>query len=276
MRKGYHDLCKGWHTARRQMQDLLDMFAIMVIYEEAWEVEHPSAVAAARQTNCASAAIKLAQEQSRYPAVLSLPTVQIKKKTSTTKKKKVIISEQVQIKNNDDVSTSTMKLTGYRPHYLWYRAAPYYKPGDHASGKDNEYINTSQMGCTMADLCNLKVYVTDDEEAFDQLDDQLNSFNDGIGDHQGIIGLHELSDQIIEAVEDFMAQDAQQKDDMECLILNADRMVVLLDEEARGVLDFFLYDGVGEEDSEDDEESTGWYATFDRRGDWTCLQESLT
>lgn len=113
--KSYGALRKGWHTARLHLQDLLDMFEVMATYEGEWEIDNPSGATAARKTNCASAAIKIGQEESRYPARLSPPNKQTRKKSNRQRNNSVTFSPQVQIKNGEQISTSTTKSTNSRP-----------------------------------------------------------------------------------------------------------------------------------------------------------------
>lgn len=145
---------------------------------------------------------------------------------------------------------------------------------------DTEYIDTSQMDGSVADLRNLKIYVTDDEDSFDQIEVNPDFSSDLLGENQGVVGLHELSDEIIRSVQVTMGHDAEQKKDVECLIQDADRVVVLVDGETGSVVDFFLFDGSDEEAS-DDEESDGVEESLDREGKgsksglWTCLRVCL-
>lgn len=66
-----NDLRAGWHTARLQLQEFLGLLDVLHEYQKAWELKHPLAAEKARRTNCASAAFKLAIEDSRYPAILN-------------------------------------------------------------------------------------------------------------------------------------------------------------------------------------------------------------
>jgi hypothetical protein len=227
------ELKKVWHTARLQLQELIKMLHVMTTWEEAWEATHPAEAAAARKTNCAFAALKLAQEDCTYPADLSSPVERTKKQVS--------FSPNVQIKDNETISTGITRFTPDRPRSLFSRSSWEYEPGDHACPCDSEFIDTSQaIDSTAADVGNLKVYVTDDEEAFDELQTDPQYFMEDIGDFQGIVDLHDLKDKIHQYILDDMVHE-----DIERLIKKADRMLVLVDDEMRGVVDIYLFDGSG-------------------------------
>jgi hypothetical protein len=225
------ELKKVWHTARLQLQELIGMLDVMTTYEEAWEATHPAEAAAARETKCASVALKLAQEDCMYPADLSPPVERTKKQVS--------FSPNVQIKDSETISTAITKFTPDRPRYLFSRSSSSYEPGDHACPYDSEFIDTSQaIYSTAADIGNLKVYVTDDEEAFDELQTDPQYFKDSVGEFQGIVDLHNLGIKIHQYILDDMAQE-----NIEGLLKKADRMMVLVDDEMRGVMDIYLFNG---------------------------------
>jgi hypothetical protein len=227
------ELKKVWHTAQLQLQELIEMLHIMTSWEEAWEATHPAEVAAARKTNCAFAALKLAQEDCMYPADLSPPVERTKKQVS--------FSPYVQIKDNETISTATTRFTPNRPQSLFARSSWKYEPGAHACPCDSEFIDTSQaIDSTAADIGNLKIYVTDDEEAFDELKTDPQYFMEDIGDFQGIVGLHDLKDKIHQYILDDMAHE-----NIEELLEKADRMLVLVDDEMGGVVDIYLFNGFG-------------------------------
>lgn len=267
-------LRKAWHTARLQLQELLEMFVVVATYEEAWETAHPAEAAAARKTNCASAALKLAQEDCMYPARLSPSVERTKKQTSAQDaKKKVTFSRVVNIKDNDTIWKAMTKFTPDRPRNHFFRRHPDYVPGVHACPDDSEFINTSQMMCTTADIGHLKIYITDDEEAFDELQTNPQFFKDSVGEHQGIVGLHDSESKIYRYILDYM-EDSDQKYELECLLEIADRMLVLVDDEMGGVVDSFLFDGSDEEDL-DDAQGSSKEELAAREGDWTCLRKCL-
>ncbi|KAH6616536.1 hypothetical protein C7974DRAFT_379426 [Boeremia exigua] len=268
-------LRKGWHTARLQLQNLLDMFVIMAKCEETWEADHPSEAASARQTSCASAAVRLAQEESRYPACLGLsPTAKAKTNEAARWKKKVAFAPEVQIEGGEYVQTSATKFIHGRSQNFFYRRSPTYKPGEYACPTGSAFVDTSQEGRLFAKLGVLKLYTTDDEDAFDSLPKSPHFNGDLIGRYQGIVGLHDMSDTIFRLMHECMAESLQQEKDFKRLIEQSDRIVVLIDDETGRVVDFVLLDGSKEEDG-DDQQSSDEREKGKGQGDWTCLEECL-
>ncbi|KAF2633701.1 hypothetical protein BU25DRAFT_464915 [Macroventuria anomochaeta] len=197
----------GWHMARLQLQELLDMFDILVMYEEDWEAKHPFEAAAARRTNCASAAIKLAQEESTYPAHLSPPTTNTNKTKPIRAKKTVTFAAEVHTKDDGYISRSATRFTHDRPRNVYCRSSLTYEPGEHVCPANSEYIDTSQASLVCANISNLKIYITDDEGAFDGLQANPQFYGEFVGDHQGIVGLHERVDDISRLMHTFLTQD---------------------------------------------------------------------
>lgn len=274
--KSYSLIRSRWHTERCRFQEMLDRFAIVADYEKAWEAKHLFEAAAARRTNCASTAIALAQEESRYPAIISprAPPKQTKEKLAQAKKK-VSFSQQVRTKNGKHFSTSATNLARGRPPHAFKRCSSSYQPGVHACPEGSEFINTSQMNDLITSISNSKIYITDDEDAFDRLQGEPSIFSDFVGHYEGILGLHKLSNNVFRVIKDLMAQGVQEKEEMECLIDESDRIAVLIDVETGGVLDVFLFDGV------DGEAEDGCYEGSKRNkaegpvDDWTCLRECM-
>ena len=226
------ELKKVWHTALLQLKDLTEILDVMVTYEEAWETTHPAEAAAARTINCASAALKLTQEK-WYPPELSRPVERTKKQVS--------FSPNVQVRDNETISTAITRFTPDRPRYSFSRSSSEYEPGDHACPDNSEFIDTSHAIYSItADIGNTKVYVTDDEEAFDELQTDPHYFMDSIGEFQGIVDLHDLKDKIHQYILDDMVQENEK-----ALLKKADRMVVLVDDEMGGVVDIYMFDGSG-------------------------------
>lgn len=227
------ELKKVWHTALLQLKDLTEILDVMVTYEEAWETTHPAEAAAARTINCASAALKLTQEKCTYPPELFRPVERTKKQVS--------FSLNVQVKDNETISTAITRFTPDRPRYSFSRSSSEYEPGDHACPDNSEFIDTSHAIYSItADIGNTKVYVTDDEEAFDELQTDPHYFMDSIGEFQGIVDLHDLKDKIHQYILDDMVQENEK-----ALLKKADRMVVLVDDEMGGVVDIYMFDGSG-------------------------------
>ncbi|KAF2997674.1 hypothetical protein E8E13_006009 [Curvularia kusanoi] len=269
-----YDLRNGWHAARLQMLKLLEMFEIMVMYEQLWEAQNLSEAATARETNCASKALKLAQEECPYPARLSPAHMWAKKQSSARAKKTVTISPDVEIKTNDTVSKAETKFSRDRSVFSSYRKMEIYEPGEHACPEDSEFINTSQLDGTFADLRNLKIYVTDDEDAFDDLQIDPKSLCDSVGRCEGIVGLHGLRDEIVKWVGEFKDEGPEQAADFEWMVKEADRVIVLIDGVMGGVVEAFFFDGSGglESDDGDSEDETETGADM---GDWTSLRKVL-
>jgi hypothetical protein len=93
----YNNILTGWHMARLHFQQLLDLLEILYEYQQVWERKHPLAAAKARRTNCASAALKLAMEDTRYPSLLTSSPVSPKFGKLFPKSKKVTFASEVQI-----------------------------------------------------------------------------------------------------------------------------------------------------------------------------------
>ncbi|KAG9206813.1 hypothetical protein G6514_000100 [Epicoccum nigrum] len=248
----------------------------MATYEEAWEATHPAEAAAVRKTKSASAALKLTQEDCMYPARLSPSVERTKKQTlAQDAKKKVTFSRHVQIKHNDTISKAITKFTPDRPRYLFSRSSPAYEPGVQACPTGSEFIDTSHAVFTIAtDFGNLKVYVTDDEEAFDLLQANPQYFKDSVGDYQGIVNLHDSKIQIYQDIINDMAEDSDQEGKIVRLLQEADRIVVLIDDDMGGVVDTFLCDGSDEGDL-DDAKGSRKEEPAARKEDCTCLRKCL-
>ncbi len=156
-----------WHAARCELQKLLDTLSTMALYEESWETKYPCSADAAQETNCASEAITLAQEECRYPARLSLVNTTALKTDEFLRKKqqqRVTFSTEIQIKDGNVILTSATKFVQDRPRHVFRRHRSTYKPGEHTCPTGSEYIDTSQLSCLVANVSNLKIYVTDDED----------------------------------------------------------------------------------------------------------------
>ena len=271
--KSYSALRTGWHMARLRFQEVLDMFAVLVAYEEDWEAKRPCEAGAARETNCAAAAIRLAQAESKYPARLSPLTTKSIRTTPFKSKKSVTFAPEVQVKDEQGVFATATKFADYRFQCQYMRPSPAYQRGIHACPPNSEYIDTSQMDLLLANVRNLKIYIIDDEDAFDRLRGNPCFYAEFVGDHYGVVGTHQLCADVFAFISDFpFGQPRWENEKIE----EADRMTVLLDEGTGKVLDMFMFDGSdggGYEDEDGDEGEANVRST--ESSDWTCLRECL-
>lgn len=269
-KKSYGQLCDGWHMARLQLQKLLEMFAITATYEQAWEAINPLEAAAAQKTRSASTAIKLAQMNCKYPARLSPPLLKVTSAKPKQQVRRVTFADEIQVKGMGDTFLAATVFTPERPQAFCYRGSPAYKPGIHACPPGSEYIDTSQTSSISANVNNLKIYVTDDEDAFDASIEKPHLYADDVGEHQGIVSLHKLKQVVFQFISDYMAQDGKAPEDLEEEVEEADRLLVFIDEDGN-LFDLLLINGSTEEDAEgEDETGAGQDSTV-----WTCLRECL-
>lgn len=199
-------------------------------YEKDWELKHPFEDEAVRSTNSASAALNLALEDSRYPALLMPAPAPTKKPKLFPKIRKGTFAPKVQIKHDDRISASEVKFIHDRPRYTYSRSSSACEPGSHACTPDSEFHNSSGTKAEPVDIKNLKIFITDDEDAFDNLQDEPQLFRDSVGEYRGVVGMHVLKDNVFDFLVGYMRQDRLAKEDLECLVDEADRMIVLVDE----------------------------------------------
>ncbi|KAF9697388.1 hypothetical protein EKO04_004841 [Ascochyta lentis] len=274
IKKSYTTLRDAWHAARLQFQELLDMFAILVLYEEDWEAKNPLQAAAAQIFKCASAAIKLAEAESEYPARLSPVSAKLTEMKPSQKRRDVSFATQVQVQGRENIFLTATNFVPSQPQSLCYRSSSAYKRGAHACPPDSEFIDTSQANSLSANVSNLKIYLTDDKDAFDSLEADPTLYSASVGDHQGIVGLHRLADDILKFIQDYLAQDGMAKNDLEAIVEEADRMVVLVDEHKK-LIDAFLFDGSVEDEGSNGKESVDETDKGVDQRSWTCLRKCL-
>ncbi|UPX14400.1 uncharacterized protein EKO05_0004883 [Ascochyta rabiei] len=250
------------------------MFTILVAYEEDWEAKNPLRAAAARTTNCASTAIKLAQAESVYPARLSPTFVKSVKTEPVRERRKVGFTPQAQVQDREDTFLIRTMFVHSRPQGCYYRSSSAYQRGMCTCSPGSEYIDTSEANLLPANVSNLKIYLTDDENAFDSLQSNPSLYGASVGDCQGIVSLHRLTDDIFRSIHDYSVRDDKTKDDLEVLTEGADGMVVLVDEHGN-LLDGFLFDGSVEGEEDSGNESSSEKRKRADQGCWTCLKEYL-
>ncbi|KAJ4322826.1 hypothetical protein N0V94_002207 [Neodidymelliopsis sp. IMI 364377] len=268
MKRSYKTLRDSWHRARLQFLEFLDMLGVLAVYEADWEVKHPLSATTARKTNCASAAMKKAEMETIYPACVS-PIMSRAGKTKVSGERKVTFEEEIAFQDDSGPKKTPTNFKRGRPQNRYLRSSVSYVPGTHACSVNSEYIDTSQQTWLPFDVSNLKIYITDDEDAFDEVCVHQHA---PIGEHQGIVGLHQLSDQILKFISDDLVQGERAREDLEDSIETADRVIVLVDESG-GLLDLFLLD-LSEEDEEDEgRDDTKSHGIKEEC--WTCLRECL-
>jgi hypothetical protein len=72
------------------------------------------------------------------------------------------------------------------------RPTKIYKSGGHACWPDSIFLDTSGTITELGDINNLKIFVTDDQDAFRSLEVDLKAFMDSVGEYQGLVGMHAL------------------------------------------------------------------------------------
>jgi hypothetical protein len=270
MKRSYKTLRDSWHRARLQFLELLDMLGILAVYEADWEVKHPLSATTAQKTNCASAAMKLAEMETMYPARVS-PITSRAAKSKASGERKVTFGEEVTFQDDSGLKKTPTNFKRGRPQNRYCRPSVSYVPGTHACSANSEYIDTSQQISLPIDVSNLKIYVTDDEDAFDEVRVFPQTL---VGEQQGIVGLHQLSTQIFGFIDDNLVQDERAKEDLEDSVETADRIIVLVNE--NGVLlDPFLLDLSEDDEDEEDEGRDDTKNHGIEQGCWTCLRECL-
>lgn len=271
----YGEIRTSWHTARLQFQQFQCMLEVLLEYEEAWELKHPLQVETAQRTNSASAALKLAREQSRYPALLDQAFLQSKKAKVSLTVKQVTFAPEVQIKHNGHSTTSALEVAHGRPLAKFNRLSQKYEPGRYACHQDTDFIDTAGTRSEFSDVKNLKIFVTDDENAFESLQENHYLFKNSVGEYQGLVGMHALEQEVFDFLGGYIEDDPQARDYLGHLLHEADRLTVLIDEDTGGVVDAFLFDGSDDEDEEDHQRLEKADKDMVNQ-DWTCLKECLS
>jgi len=218
-------------------------------------------------TNSSSKAIRNAQMRTKYPAVLTdaIPRLAVKRKLSSfdvarAKVAKARVKKHVTF--TPDIITWPTRSNAWFCRNLAQRHS--YQPGRHAAPLGLEWIDTSRMSSSIADLLNLKVYTTCIQAEYDALVDD--SSLRPPSRYQGILGLHPGIGPISAFANQFLQGAETAREEMLEMISVADALIVLIGEDDV-VLDLHLSasDDVEDEDGYGDDEVD--------QTRWTCWSE---
>ncbi|KAI4930449.1 hypothetical protein J4E85_005076 [Alternaria conjuncta] len=218
-----------WHLARYQLVELVELLEYSQKYEEAWEKQHPGDVGLKRKLSSLDVArAKVAKARVKKHVTFTPDT-----NTWTTRSNACFCRSPAQCRR--------------------------YQPGRHAAPLGLEWIDTSRMSSSIADLLNLKVYATSIQAEFDALVDD--SSLRPPSRYQGILSLHPGIQAISAFADQFLQGGETAREEMLEMISVADALVVLIGEDDV-VLDLHLSvsDDVEDEDGYGDEEvdQTRW------------------
>lgn len=216
-------------------------------------------------------------KNTRYPALLTSSPIAPKYGKLFPKSKKVAFASEVQIKHDDHTFISAIQDVRDRTRDIYFRPSKTYKPGDHACPPDSIFLDTSGTIKEPGDINNVKIFVTDDQDAFRSLQVDVKALKDSVGEYQGLVGMHALKRDIFACMVAFMKMtygDSWTKEDLVGLMSKVDRITVLIDEETGGVVDIFPLDGSDEDDAARQSKKKKGKAVAS--GDWTCLKECLS
>ncbi|KAI4639896.1 uncharacterized protein J4E78_010798 [Alternaria triticimaculans] len=256
-----------WHLARYHLVELVELLECSEKYEEAWEKQHSSDVGCIWTTNSSAKAIRIAQMRMKYPAVLTeaIPRPAVKRKLSSfdvarAKVAKARVKKHVTF-TPDTITWPTRSNACFNRNPEQRQS---YQPGRHAAPLGLEWIDTSRMSSSIADLLNLKVYATYVQAEFDALVDD--SSLRPPSRYQGILSLHPGIQAISAFANQFLQGAETAREEMLEMISVADALIVLIGEEDV-VVDMHLSvsDDVEDEDGYGDEEVD--------QTRWTCWSE---
>lgn len=129
-----------------------------------------------------------------------------------------------------------------------------YEPGDHVCSPDSGFLDTSGTKTEPGDINNLKLFVTDDRDAFYNMQINEGCLKGSCGKCQGLVGMRTLKRDLFVHIVGFLTDTydgSWTKTNLEDLISEVDRMTVLIDEVAGQLVDIYLFDG-SDEHKEDD------------------------
>jgi hypothetical protein len=107
------------------------------------------------------------------------------------KSKKFTFASEVRI-NTTITSPHPLSKTPTIALATCIRPTKIYKSGGHACWPDSIFLDTSGTITELGDINNLKIFVTDDQDAFRSLEVDLKAFMDSVGEYQGLVGMHAL------------------------------------------------------------------------------------
>ena len=252
-----------WHLARYQLVELVELLECSEKYEEAWEKQHPGDVGCMWTRNSSSKAIRNAQMRTRYPAILTDadPRSAVKRKLSSLDEARAKVAK-ARVKKHVTFTPDTITWPTRFNRNPAHRQS--YQPGRHAAPLGLEWIDTSRISSSIADLLNLKVHATCIQAEFDALVDD--SSLRPPSRYQGILSLHPGIQAISAFANQFLQGAETAREEMLEMISVADALIVLIGEDDV-VLDLHLSvsDHVEDEDGYGDEEVD--------QTRWTCWSE---
>ncbi|CAO2658194.1 Nn.00g059170.m01.CDS01 [Neocucurbitaria sp. VM-36] len=258
-KEAYLHLRRGWHLARLQLQETVDVIKVSVAYEAQWEAEHPDEVAAAQKANTSTKAVQMAEMEQKYPAVVSV--VLASEAMRKLSKASIRPKERKSIKKVTFVPGTNFKPSRHSAKY--HRGSRCYQPGVHTCKPGTEWLNVSRCGSIPADLCNLKIFVTTSHDEFDKLDRDATLRP---GQMQGLVGSHPGAKVISDFTQKFQELRDGGTEELVQMVKHADAMIVLV--EGDNVLDVYLSHSNDIEDEDGEEDVVD-------QSRWTCLKEIM-
>jgi len=273
----HQSLCRGWHMARRDHEKTLSEHRQAMKHELAWEAQNPSSTGAARKTNTSAKAVRLADLERKYPAVVcESPPPALRKGTKRrlgepVAKRKVSFAQTAQCRRApDDQFSMNINSEPSRERAAFRRNSSYYEPGIHAAPEQSEWVDTSHYSFDMesANLCNNKVFVTTSREDFDEVEEDLLLQP---GELQGVIGNHPAHQLFVQYLRQWAQSRVEKgkngKEELKNLIQDSDSLIALVSGD--DLLDVRLARSlhVEEEHYSDADE-----VNSDR---WTCFRECI-
>jgi hypothetical protein len=215
----------------------------------------------------------LALEEPRYPTLLSPSPVPTKKGRLFPKGKKVTFFPKVQTKHEDHIIASALKDVRDRTHDMCCHDGETYESGEHACPPQSELLDTSGTKAEPGNINSLKIFVTDDQDAYYSLQADDIGLKDSVGEYQGLVGIHTLKRGILDFLAVYIKHTPQVKGVLDCPMSEVDWMTVLTDEAVGGVMDVFLFDG---SDQDEEDQRLKEKCRGVANGDWTCLKECMS
>jgi hypothetical protein len=251
---------------------VVDSLEIGRKYEEVWEKQHLDDAGKVWTTNSSTKAIRKAQTQNKYPAVIS----EVPVSPAPVPKRRAGVFEEARIQVAKDMKKKHVTFTAdtvnwpVRHQTTFSRDPenkPYHNPpnGRHPAPLGVEWIDTSRVTDRIADLLNLKVYTTRVQAEFDAfLKDQtlrpLSRYNGIEGNRSGIASISENVDR-------FLNETETTRDEMYEWIDRADALAILVNEDVVKDMCFMRSNDV------EDEEDYGEEEVDQTR--WTCRAQCV-
>jgi hypothetical protein len=273
IQKGYLELRQGWHMVRFQLAELVDTLECSKKYEEAWEKQHPEDVGCIWSTYSSTKAIRKAEMEHKYPALVSkTPTRphafkrKLQLSTLDAARAKIANTQKRLTKKHVTFTSDTKGEPGRRNAcFHRMRGNEHYEPGNNAAPLGINWVDTSLLRSPIASLCNLKVYVVSLQAEFDAL--VSNSNLRPPSRYGGIVGLHPGIKAISNFVETYLQQSSDAREDMLDMISYADALIVFISDDGNAIKDMHF------SQSDDVEDEDGLEEVVVDQARWTCRAE---